>query len=147
MLNHIFESIGKILEWSGGSDASKTVMDILADRRERMKKDPLEHPTGLAFCKLLILIFGFAGHVADDLKLRRSAALRLFGITKQHCALGRERVNVDLKPAAVIHKAVLHLAHAAERWVSLKHIAAVFLFGDRPFGVPLRAVGAEPAHY
>ena len=26
-----------------------------ADRRERMKKDPLEHPTGLAFCKLLIL--------------------------------------------------------------------------------------------
>lgn len=31
MLNHIFESIGKILEWSGGSDASKTVMDILAE--------------------------------------------------------------------------------------------------------------------
>ena len=31
MLNHIFESIGKILEWSGGSDASKTVMDILAN--------------------------------------------------------------------------------------------------------------------
>ena len=31
LLTHIFESIGKILEWAGGSDASKTVMDILAN--------------------------------------------------------------------------------------------------------------------
>lgn len=31
MLNHIFESIGKILEWSGGSDASKKVIEILAE--------------------------------------------------------------------------------------------------------------------
>ena len=31
MLNHIFESIGKILEWAGGSEASKKVMEILAE--------------------------------------------------------------------------------------------------------------------
>ena len=37
MLNHIFESIGKILEWSGGSDASKTVMDILANILAKLK--------------------------------------------------------------------------------------------------------------
>ena len=30
MLEHICESIGKILEWGGGSDASKKVMDTLA---------------------------------------------------------------------------------------------------------------------
>lgn len=31
MLNHIFESIGKILDWSHASDASKKVMEILAE--------------------------------------------------------------------------------------------------------------------
>ncbi len=31
MMQHIFESIGKILEWGGGSDASKKVMEILGN--------------------------------------------------------------------------------------------------------------------
>ena len=31
ILNHIFTEIGQILEWAGASDASKKVMEILAE--------------------------------------------------------------------------------------------------------------------
>lgn len=51
------------------------------------------------------------------------------------------RVDIDLEPAAVIHKAVFRLVDGVQARVAFHEITDVFLFGDRLFRLPLAGAG------
>ena len=117
---------------------------------ENRKSSPGRSGRGSSLSRLQALVFGqlavFVGGIVGDLAqdgdlrrgLKRGRVLRQGG-AHDGTVVG-ERVDVDLKPAALIDEAVLRLVDGVQARVALHQIADVLLLGDRLLRLPLAGV-------
>ena len=89
-----------------------------------------------------VFVVGIAGHLADDLDLRRQTD-RICPVGKENGAVIGEGIDIQLHAPAAILEAVFELAHTPETQIRFHEIGHIVLLGNGPLGHPAGTVLAD----